>query len=522
MAAVRAGRTRFVPQRFEKTFFDWLENIHDWNVGRQLWWGHRIPAWYCVDGHVTVSDDPAGPPACAACARPASELAQDEEIFDTWFSAGLWPFSTLGWPDDTDELRRYYPTTVMETGYDIIFFWVARMMMLGEWLTGREPFATVYLHGMVRDPYGAKMSKTKGNVVDPLGVIAEVGADALRFALINGTAPGADQRLGDSRLEGARTFANKLWNAARFVLGARPAEFAANEPLALPPSELLGPAEHWILGRCAANTAAVEAAYAAFQLGEATRLLHEALWNEYCDWYLELAKVSLGAAAASAERRAATWRVLVWVLDRYLRLLHPVMPFVTEAIWGRLPHLPDDPELLIVARWPAGAVEAALADPARAAGTNELIELVGQMRAARAEAGIDAGEWLEARLWLPDGPVRVAYAELAEQVGRLARVRPTLVGSLAELDEPAGSATLAAIAGAAEARLLRSGADLERDRARLARELERARAALSQTEARLADASFSARAPAEVVDSTRRRADELRELVARLSARMST
>jgi valyl-tRNA synthetase len=361
-----------------------------------------------------------------------------------------------------------------------------------------------------------------GNVVDPLSVIAEVGADALRFALIHGTSPGTDLKLGASRLERARNFSNKLWNAARFVLGARPAEVADGEPLSLPPAELLGPAEHWILGRCAANIAAIEAAYAALQLGEATRLLHEALWNEYCDWYLELAKVTLAAADASAERRAATWRVLVWVLDRYLRLLHPVMPFVTEAIWGRLPHLPDDPELLIVARWPAGAVELALADPQQAAATRELIELVGQMRAARAEAGIDAGEWLAARLWLAEGPVRAAYAELAEQVGRLARVRPTLVESLAQLDEPAGGGALSAIAGGSEARLLRSGADLERDRARLARELERARASLALTEARLADVNFRGRAPAEVVEQTHRRADELRELIARLAARMST
>jgi valyl-tRNA synthetase len=410
----------------------------------------------------------------------------------------------------------------METGYDIIFFWVARMMMLAEWLTGREPFGTVYFHGIVRDPYGAKMSKTTGNVVDPLSVIAEVGADALRFALINGTAPGVDMKLGASRLEGARNFANKLWNAARFVVGARPAEIGEAEPLALPPVDDLGPAEHWILQRCATTTAAVEAAYAAFQLGEATRLLHEALWNEYCDWYLELAKVALaGGETTPAARRTATWRVLAWVLDRYLRLLHPVMPFVSEAIWQRLPHLPDDPELLIVARWPGGALEAALVDTAQADGVRELIELLGRMRAARAEAGIDAGDRLDAWLWLPPGRARAAYQELADAVGRLGRVRPALVESLAELDSLAGEGALTAITGSSEARLARSGADLTRERARLDRDLERARAALAQTEERLADARFVERAPAEVVQQVRQRATELRELVARLSARVA-
>jgi valyl-tRNA synthetase len=520
MAAVREGRTRFVPSRFESTFFHWMENIHDWNVSRQLWWGHRIPAWYCPDGHTTVSDEPDGPTACAHCGRPATELEQEVEIFDTWFSSGLWPFSTLGWPDDTDDLRRFYPTTVMETGYDIIFFWVARMMMLGEWLTGRAPFETVYLHGMVRDPYGAKMSKTVGNVIDPLSVIADVGADALRFALINGTAPGADQRLGQTRLEGARNFANKLWNAARYVIGARPPEFGADDELVLPPAADLGPAEHWILERCAATVEAVNAAYDAFQLGEATRLLHEALWSDYADWYLELAKVALASDATEPRRRAATWRVLVWVLDRYLRLLHPVMPFVTEAIWQRLPHLPGDPSMLIVADWPNATEAIGVADPGRAAAVAELIELVGQMRAARAEAGIEAADWLEARVHIGDPGAASAYGQLEQAIGRLARVRPALVESAAALEADAGD-TLVAIAGSSEARLLRSGADLQRERARLAKELERAQAALEQTERRLSDAAFVGRAPDDVVARTRQRADELRELVARLAARVS-
>ncbi|MGH2408314.1 MAG: valine--tRNA ligase, partial [Candidatus Limnocylindrales bacterium] len=249
MASVREGRVRIVPARFEKVFFHWMENIRDWNVSRQLWWGHRIPAWYCPDGHITVSDRLEGPSACGTCHRPATELTQDPDIFDTWFSSGLWPFSTLGWPERTPDLGRYYPGTVMETGYDIIFFWVARMMMLGEWLLGEAPFEVVSLSGLVKDPYGAKMSKTKGNVVDPLATIGEIGADALRFALVHGIAPGADVKLGPTKLDGARNFGNKLWNAARFVVGARPAEVPFDAPLELPPAKDLGPAERWILGR---------------------------------------------------------------------------------------------------------------------------------------------------------------------------------------------------------------------------------------------------------------------------------
>jgi valyl-tRNA synthetase len=519
MAAVNEGRATFVPPRYTKVFFDWLENIHDWNVSRQLWWGHRIPAWYCPDGHISVSDLEHGPTACEACGRPATELVQEEDIFDTWFSSGLWPFSTLGWPDHTPDFARYYPTSVMETGYEIIFFWVARMMMLGEWLTGREPFHTVYLHGMVRDPYGAKMSKTKGNVVDPLGVVEEMGADALRFALVHGSDPTADQKMSTTRLEGARNFANKLWNAARFVLGARPTDTAVTGALELPPANLLGPAEHWILARCAATVDAVEAAYAAYAFGETSRLLFDAIWSEYCDWYLELAKVTLGDRAQPAERRTATWTVLVWVLDRYLRLLHPLMPFVTEEIWSRLPRRAGDAPLLIVSPWPVPADAAYAADTETAAAAESLIGLVHEVRTARAAAGVPAGEWLPARLWLEEPAARRAYAELESALARLARIRPSLAASRDELSAGATADELSVVVGAGEARLARSGADLARERDRLKRELEAARAQLGRAEAELADPNFVARAPATVVDGARRRAAELRERAARLAER---
>jgi valyl-tRNA synthetase len=512
MESVREGRTRILPARFEKVFFDWLENIHDWNVSRQLWWGHRIPAWYCPDGHVTVSEEADGPAACGACGR--AEVRQEEDIFDTWFSSGLWPFSTLGWPERSEDLARYYPTTVMETGYDILFFWVARMMMLGEWLVGREPFSTVYLSGLVRDPYGRKMSKTTGNVIDPLGVMDEIGADALRYALVNGAAPGADQRLGPSRLDGARNFANKIWNAARFVMGARPAELEPNAPLGLPERALLGPAEHWILARCEATIAEVDAAYGEFQFGEATRLLHGAIWSEYCDWYLELAKVRM-APGASVDERVATWQVLAWVLDRYLRLLHPVMPHITEAIWERLPRLPGDADLLVVADWPEpGAVEP---DTAKADAVADLLELVSAMRNARTDAGVPPATWLEARLRFSDANVEAGYAELRDAVARLARVRPSLAA-----DDDAGAdgeQALLVVTRAAEARLVAGSADLERERARLEREIADVERLLAAARARLGDERFTTRAPEAVVAGARDRASELEERLARLRER---
>ncbi len=526
MDAVRSGRTRIVPPRFEKVFFDWMENIHDWNVSRQLWWGHRIPAWYCPDGHVTVSANVDGPPKCTECGRPAAELTQDPDTFDTWFSSGLWPFSTLGWPDATADLTRYYPGTVLETAYDILFFWVARMMMLGEWLTGRAPFSIVFLSGLIRDPQGKKMSKSIGNVVDPLGVIDDMGADALRFALINGSAPGADIRLTPSRLEGARNFANKLWNATRFVLGARPDTLDENASLELPLPSRLGPAEQWILSRCAATTAQVEEAYSSFQFGEAARLLHQAIWSEYCDWYLELAKVQL-AADQPAETRHATWQVLAWVLDDYLRLLHPIMPFVTETLWSRLPHRPQDRALLMTSPWP-DAAEAAAASQEDAAGVAALIELIGAIRTARADAGIEPGTRLAARIYLADERTRTVFAALSGAVSRLARVDPILVATREELEGTAamagaaGAAAMAVLTDAAEARLTADAATQERERARLERDLADAERMLAAAQARLADESFVQRAPAAVVGAARQKLADLEERVARLSGQLAS
>ncbi|MEP7361359.1 MAG: class I tRNA ligase family protein, partial [Chloroflexota bacterium] len=493
----------------------WMENIHDWNVSRQLWWGHRIPAWYCPDGHITVSDELDGPIACDICARPRAEMRQEDDIFDTWFSSGLWPFSTLGWPDETADLKAYYPTTVMETGYDILFFWVARMMMLGEQLTGREPFRFVYLHGIVRDPLGQKMSKSKGNVLDPLGVINELGADALRFALLHGPEPSQDQKMSRPRLEDARNFANKIWNAARFVLSVRPAEIPTDFALGLVDTDSLGPAEHWILERCASTTATVDAAYANFEFGEVARLLYDAIWNDLCDWYLELAKIDLADPSSSTERKRAIWSTLTWVLDIYLRLLHPLMPMLTEEIWGKLPHRSDDPDLLIVADWPVASDIAVTADARLAQGATSVIELVRAIRAARAESGIEAADVLPAQVWLADGPAQAAYSSMSSALARLARITPTLVADRAALTDG-----LAVVTGASEARLSRSDADRERERARLEKELRNVEAQLAATNARLVDTGFTGRAPAEVVEATRRRAAELAEQAAALQSRV--
>jgi valyl-tRNA synthetase len=522
--STRSGRTRILPERFEKTWEHWLTGIRDWNVSRQLWWGHRIPAWYCPDGHVTVSPDEAGPAACAQCGRPAAELQQDPDIFDTWFSSGLWPFSTLGWPDDTPDYRTYYPTSVMETGYDIIFFWVARMMMLGLHLTDREPFHTVYLSGLIRDPEGQKMSKTKGNVVDPLAVIDDTGADALRFALIHGAAPGQDQRFGRAKLENARNFANKLWNATRFVVGARPSTVPADAERRLPSGSHLGPAERWILSRASATVAAVDAAMADFAFGEVTRILYDAIWNEFCDWGVELAKVRLSDEALPAETREATWWALVEALDTYLRLLHPVMPFVTEALWGALPHRASDPELLIVARWPAPTGR----DERVEAEVEAILELVRGLRNARAESRVAAATWLPTEVVVPMsmGPT---FEALRPAVERLARARPLERRLTREgLGQGSGSTdgALTVIAGELEAlahRVDQAGDSGARDaeRARLKRELAEARGWLAAARERLANEAFMAKAPPNVIAGAKAREAELADQVARLEDRLA-
>ncbi len=409
----------------------------------------------------------------------------------------------------------------METGYDIIFFWVARMMMLGIDLTDEPPFATVYLSGLIRDPYGQKMSKTKGNTVDPLGAIDVLGADALRFALVHGTTPGNDQRFGTAKVENARNFANKLWNATRFVLGARPASIPADAERRIPDAAHLDAADRWVLSRAAATTEAVDRAMAEFNFGEVTRVLYDAIWSEYCDWGLELAKVRLADATLPDAEREATWWALVEALDTYLRLLHPVMPFITERLWQALPHRASDPGLLIVARWPGVGAR----DEAAEAEVGALVELVRAVRNARADARIEPAAWLPLDVYVePElGP---ALESLRPAIERLARARPlrrrlTREALHAEAD---GAGGLAVIAGPAEAIVGTGASDpaaADADRARLEKELADARRLLESARARLANDAFMSKAPPEVVEGARTREAELADQVERLEERLA-
>jgi valyl-tRNA synthetase len=495
LASVREGRTRILPPHFEKVYAHWMENIHDWAVGRQLWWGHRIPAWFCPDGHITVTDAEAGPDACAECGRPASELTQETDIFDTWFSSGLWPFSTLGWPDETPDLARFYPTSVMETGYDILFFWVARMMMLGLFCTGVEPFHTVYLHGMIRAEGGGKMSKTKGNTVDPLDMVDEIGADALRFALVSGSAPGSDQRLTRAKLEGGRNFTNKLWNAARFVLGNRPATMPDDGEPSL--------AARWIRSRLAAATARATRQLDALDLGGYAATAYDVAWSDYCDWFIEMAKVDLRAEDASEADRAATWRAAAEGLAVLLRLLHPLMPFVTEEIWQALAEADasatGDHQLLVRAPWPGGGGVDAEADRE----VDALAALVRGVRNLRQDAGMPAAAWAPLFIEPADAASRRVLESGRAYLGALARVRPIELSEDGQRPEllaasPLGAAWLGVEASAAAEAAERRQAQVEE----LDRNIARVRGLLDNP-------SFTGRAPADVVARERDRLSRL-------------
>jgi valyl-tRNA synthetase len=496
LASVREGRTRIIPARFEKVYAHWLENIRDWAVGRQLWWGHRIPAWFCPDGHITVSDAPDGPDPCEVCHRPASELTQETDIFDTWFSSGLWPFSTLGWPDDTPDMRRFYPTSVMETGYDILFFWVARMMMLGLFLTDVEPFHTVYLHGLVRAQGGVKMSKTEGNVTDPVELIDEMGADAVRLALTMGTSPGNDQRMTMAKLERSRNFANKLWNAARYVLGSQLPEAAGADQSA----EGGSLAERWIRSRLTATITDATRRLDRYDLGGYAAAVTDFAWSDYCDWYLEMAKVELRDADATAETKARVWATGADVLASLLQLLHPVMPFVTEEIWAPLgaawPSATKG-QLLLVASWPRARERDRAAEASFAA----LAEVIQAARNLRTEARLPAGTVLPLRLVPADAQAAEAAAASRRYIEPLARVRLEVLGPGAAAPTAGRAATaLGAIwleAGEAPARSDARVAELRRSQVRL--------------EALLGDPNFIARAPATVVARERERLAEIEE-----------
>ncbi|GAA5152177.1 valine--tRNA ligase [Pseudonocardia eucalypti] len=473
--AVRDGRVTVHPKELEQRYFDWVDNMHDWTISRQLWWGHRIPVWYGPNGEVR-------------CVGPDEELpgegwTQDSDVLDTWFSSGLWPFSTLGWPADTADLRRYYPTSVLVTGYDILFFWVARMMMLGLYaMDGVPPFEHVFLHGLVRDQYGKKMSKSRGNTIDPLALIDNYGADALRFTITRGANPGADMALSEEWVAGSRNFGTKLWNATRFALAN-----GADPDGEIDPSRLTD-ADRWILDRLATVVTEVDALLEDYQFAKATELLYHFTWDEFCDWYLELAKVQL--AGEGAENTKA---VLGNVLDVLLRVLHPIMPFITEELWTTL----TGGESLVIASWPKITAQAGRPDGGAAERVAAVIKLVTEVRRFRADQGLRPGQWV---------PARVTGGLGAEQ---LAAAR-----ALARLGEPEGGFTATASlevglgGGPVRVELDTSGTiDVAAERARLGKDLVAAEKELAGTEAKLGNAKFTERAPADVVAGIRARRD---------------
>ena len=507
MEAVTSGRISIVPERFTKVYLNWLENIRDWCISRQLWWGHRIPVWYCDDcGHLTVAVE--DPNACEQCS--STSIRQDDDVLDTWFSSALWTHSTLGWPGDTEDLRYFYPTTVMETGYDILFFWVARMIMMGLENMDDIPFRTVYLHGLIRDEQGQKMSKTTGNVIDPVEAIQQYGADALRFAIIHGTTPGNDSRMSPAKLQAARNFANKLWNAARYVLTALEDAGGLDGWSATPPREHRE--DRWILARLDQVAAEVNALWEEFQLGEAERVLHDFVWGQYCDWYIELAKVRL----RSGEQ--APRQVLAHVLERLLRLLHPFMPFVTEELWQQLKtHLPgegDQSETVMLAPYPAPLGH--LADRAAFQEMELVMGVIRSIRNLRAELRIEPQRLLEALVAATDE--RLTLEQEAEAIRQLARVGDLRFVDGPGVTGPRGQSVTLVVQRVSITVPLAGIVSLEAERQRLSTELTGAKDRSRRLATRLGDAQFTGRAPAEVVERERQRLEELQQRQATLQS----
>ena len=497
--AVTSGRITIIPERFTKVYLNWMENIRDWCISRQLWWGHRIPVWYCRHcGELTVTVNEAK--ACSHCG--SATIDQDPDVLDTWFSSALWTHSTLGWPDDTEELRYFYPTTVMETGYDILFFWVARMIMMGLEDTGNIPFRTVYLHGLIRDEKGEKMSKVKGNVLNPIDTLEKYGTDALRFALSTGTAPGNDIKLTSSKLEAGRNFANKLWNAARFVIRSLPSQeelASAGPELKLSPPTL--PIEdRWILSRLSRTISSVASLAEDFQFGEAQKQIHDFLWGEFCDWYIEIAKLRLG----SAKEAVSPVPVLIYVLETSLRLLHPYMPFITEELWQNLnKHLPrrwPTTESIMVAPYPDAA--GIVADPQSEQIMESIIEIIHSIRNARAEHKVDINKWISAQIYA--GNLLSAITPYTEAIQVLARAKPItfhdIQQGVSEGFPSEGNDLLLVLSNAIVVRIPReSMVNLEAERKRLHREIDQSQAQVAQLEARLTDTAFLTKAPPAIV-----------------------
>jgi valyl-tRNA synthetase len=500
--AVKRGRTTFVPKNWETTYFHWMENIQPWCISRQLWWGHQIPAWYGPNGKVFVAEDKEG---AAALAKEhygkTVEIKRDEDVVDTWFSSALWPFSTLGWPDKTPELARYYPTDVLITGFDIIFFWVARMMMMGLQFMEEVPFRDVYIHALVRDEKGQKMSKSKGNVIDPLGLIDGYGADALRFTLAAMAAQGRDIKLSESRVEGYRNFATKLWNAARF------AQINDCVPQSgFDPASAKVTLNRWIAGEAGRTARAVTEAIEAFRFNEAASAIYHFIWHVYCDWYLELIKPILADADASAA--AETRAMAAFVLDQALLLLHPFMPFVTEELWAKLANETENrASLLMLALWPkARGLENAEAD----AEIGWLIKLISDVRSVRSEMNVPAAAKVPLVIAGASEATRSRVAAHGETIKRLARL-----DSL-EFGRPQAGAVQIVLDEATLALPLAGIIDIGAESQRLKREIDKVGSEIKQLDAKLANEKFVSRAPEHVVEEQRERKTEAEATAAKL------
>ena len=484
--AVKDGDIRFIPERMDKVYYNWMENIKDWCISRQLWWGHQIPAWYCECGETIVSETV--PTVCPKCG--GTHLTRDPDTLDTWFSSALWPFSTLGWPDNTEELKYFYPTNTLVTGYDIIFFWVARMIFSGLEHMGEVPFNTVFFHGLIRDAQGRKMSKSLGNGVDPLDVISVYGADALRFTLVTGNSPGNDLRFSEEKVSASRNFANKIWNAARFILMNIEGK---DIDCALP--KKLYTSDKWILNRFNNVTAAVTENLEKFELGMAVSKLYDFIWDDFCDWYIELAKIRMNGA--DEESADSARRVLVWTMSNTLKLLHPFMPYITEEIWQTLPH---DGEALIVAKWPE--YDEALSFPQEAKNLENVMALIRDIRTRRNEMNVPPSK--KAHIYI-DTAHPAPYEEASEFIARLAYGSKVEIGTGFDVQ---GAVT--AVTDDAKALLpMDDLVDKAAEIARLNKELANAQKQLDTVKAKLANEKFTSKAPQNVIDGVKANGEKL-------------
>jgi valyl-tRNA synthetase len=498
LAAVRDGRIRIVPERFEKIYYHWLENIEDWCISRQLWWGHRIPAWYGPKGEIHVGKQP--PPGDMTQWKP------EEDVLDTWFSSGLWPFSTLGWPEKTSDLKRFYPTTIMETGYDILFFWVARMIMMGLWFTDDVPFRTVYLHGLIRDKFGRKISKTLGNVIDPLELIDQYGADPLRFTLLTSGTPGNDINLDSERVEANWRFVNKIWQMTNFVTS----NLEGDLPSGLPSVGDLDLPSRWIVSRLMRLIGTVQYLFDTYQYGEAGRQIYDFLWSEFADWYIEISKHPLYGTDTKAKENVR--RVLVYVLDISLRLLHPYMPFVTEELWKYIPHVG---EALIVAKWPQA--DAAYLDEQAENQMNVMMDLVRGIRNARTEYNVDPAHKINALV--AAGSYRVVIEQYGYLFARLCNVAKTDI--LAE-DAPMPGESASVVVSDVTLYLPLAGmVDVQAECERLTKEQTRLTEQIAKSQAMLGNEQFVSRAKPDVVERERAKLSDLQSSAIQIAERLT-